>query len=318
LICLSLSGGSEAISADISAGRDSNGNNIIILRGAIETGDAVKIEKLKKERIFYAIDLNSPGGNYIEALRIVDVMYPPIATFIDKGAECYSACAIIFMAGKAGGGSGGTYANRRLHYFGKLGFHAPYLSNVTGQFSGEAVQEAYGAAVMSMRELMKRQIIPQSLLTEMLAKEPDDAFFVDTVDKAGRWDIQVVGFRERPITKKMFCTACESHMSWKYDASSHASRCGVTGTTNDDGDGFHMRQSGSDYLIRILFRLPRDVSTECKIRVSPGSVSFNDMPFVAAAFGPPGRDLESGDIDRFLIYPFHYFDGSTLLRDMDR
>jgi hypothetical protein len=121
------------------------------------------------------------------------------------------------MAGQGGGGSGGTLSDRRLHYQATLGFHAPYITGVTGQFSGTDIEQTFRAAVLSVRELMRRKLIPPSLLTELLGKGPGEALIVDTVDKAGRWDIQVIGFEQKPITRIMFCKACENNQAWKYD-----------------------------------------------------------------------------------------------------
>jgi ATP-dependent protease ClpP protease subunit len=171
----------EAFGADIRAGLDAEGNDIIILAGPIEEGDAAKIAKLKNElgdyartrRILAGIHLQSPGGNYREALKIVNIITstgPLLGTRIDKGHECYSACALIFMAGQGGGGSGGTLSDRRLHYQATLGFHAPYITGVTGQFSGTDIEQTFRAAVLSIRELIKRKLIPQSLLVELLGK----------------------------------------------------------------------------------------------------------------------------------------------------
>jgi ATP-dependent protease ClpP protease subunit len=317
-----------ALGADISAGRDGDGNDIIILRGPIEIGDAAKVNQLKTQlgdysrtrRVLAAIHLDSPGGTYTEALKIVDAIYPldPIGTVVNEGASCYSACALIFMAGHTGGGSAGIFANRRLHHRARLGFHAPYLKGVQGQFSGSAIEDSYRMAVASLRELMAKKVISASLLTEMLGKGPNEAFVIDTVDKAGRWDIQVVGYPKFPITRKMFCTACENHSFWTADQSSISSRCGERGTIGNQPDGFNMRQHGSDYYIRVFFPLSRGHSTECKVIVKPDATTFNNMPFVVGTFGPPGRDIDQNDHNRFEIYPFHYFDASSPLHDLGR
>src|SRR5438128_1778787 len=46
-----------------------------------------------------AICLKSIGGSYVESLKIAELMYSRgISTVIEYGSECFSACAIIFMA----------------------------------------------------------------------------------------------------------------------------------------------------------------------------------------------------------------------------
>jgi hypothetical protein len=97
-IFLVLSFPLDAFGANIRAGVDAEGNDIIILNGPIEEGDADKIARLKKElgdygrtrRILAGVHLQSPGGNYGEALKIVDIITSGtlIGTRIDKGQEC--------------------------------------------------------------------------------------------------------------------------------------------------------------------------------------------------------------------------------------
>src|ERR1700731_1120361 len=43
------------------------------------------------------ICLNSPGGDFIEGLRIAEYVSNGISTEIEKGAECKSACGWIFL-----------------------------------------------------------------------------------------------------------------------------------------------------------------------------------------------------------------------------
>jgi ATP-dependent protease ClpP protease subunit len=309
--------------ADIRAGRDGDGNNIIVLKGPIEAGDAAKIINLKDRLYPLTLHLDSPGGSYNEALKIIDAIYPvqPVPTLVNEGSVCYSACALIFMAGHTGGGSAGIFSDRKLHYRARLGFHAPYLSGVQGQFSGAVVEETYRLAIEGLRKLMNKRVISASLLTEMLGKGPNEAFVIDNVDKAGRWDIHVFGHRILPITRKMFCKACENIEFWKSENSSInsvVSRCSDNGTISNQSDGFRMRKKGSKYYIRILFPLARGLITECKLIVSPGSKTLNNMPWVIGTFGAPGKDIEQNDLDRFHVYPFHYFDASTPLSELNR
>jgi hypothetical protein len=67
------------------------------------------------------ICLKSLGGSYVEALKIAELMYGRgISTVIEYGSECFSACAIIFMAGVD---SDRIIPLRRLSAGGILGFH---------------------------------------------------------------------------------------------------------------------------------------------------------------------------------------------------
>jgi len=78
------------------------------------------------------VTLNSPGGDYIEGLRLAALMRErAIGTVVEDTAQCYSACAFAFL-----GGSGyarqqgiGAYIDRMIEPGGILGFHAPYFAS---------------------------------------------------------------------------------------------------------------------------------------------------------------------------------------------
>jgi hypothetical protein len=73
--------------------------------------------------------LDSPGGSYIEALSIMDLLKDRgIGTVIERESRCYSACAFIFMAGQVQADEGMSYPWRQMHFAGRLGFHAPYFN----------------------------------------------------------------------------------------------------------------------------------------------------------------------------------------------
>ena len=149
-------------------------------------------------------------------------------------------------------------------------------------------------------------------IKRLLGQGPAEALIVDTVDKAGRWDIQVVGFEPKPITRMMFCKACENNQSWKYDHSASS----VTQCTRDVIGTFKMREEGSTYFIRMLFLLARGLSQECKIMLDHASTMMNGLPFAVGAFGAPGSDIGTAELDRFQIYHFHYYDPPKKLRDL--
>lgn len=76
------------------------------------------------------ISMDSPGGSYITGLRMAEIMRAGrIATIVENGKGCYSACAFAFL-----GGTGfstqegvGEYIDRTVEPGGVVGFHAPYF-----------------------------------------------------------------------------------------------------------------------------------------------------------------------------------------------
>jgi len=103
------------------------------LEGPISAGDADRLSSAISQSHVDPYDertgslcLKSNGGSYAEALKIADLIFERgLSTVVEFGSECYSACAIIFMAGVT---SERESPMRKLSAGGVLGFHAPYLS----------------------------------------------------------------------------------------------------------------------------------------------------------------------------------------------
>ncbi len=193
------------------------------LDGAIEVGDLERLEAAvgrQRESDFSNVPrlcLNSPGGDYRESLRLAAyLMEKSIGTAVDEDAECYSACAIIFM--------GGTFPwkgalNRYLHARGVLGFHAPYIAGAPGEskvlVEAEQVRLAFSEGIRSMSEFMRlgvgndvKRVTPE-LMSEMMAQGPDAFYNIDTVGKAIRFRIHLYGIdREPEVDAPGMCNAC--------------------------------------------------------------------------------------------------------------
>lgn len=227
LICLSLFYSAAAYAADIRLGGDASLNCQVTLTGEVTQGDADRLLAMFEE-VFarYTLDdetapetqfgkgdirlcLNSPGGNFTEALRIGDMLayqyphlpyhYGMIGTAVPDGAVCTSSCALIFMAGgyfSAISATGFREPDRQLHLNGRLGFHAPGLAIAEGEYTQAQVEKAFDIAVRSINELAERleryQIYPR-LFQTIVSTPPSDMSFVETTGHAGSWRIQLAG-----------------------------------------------------------------------------------------------------------------------------
>ena len=155
--------------------------------------------------------LDSPGGNFREALRIAKFLtdYQPVNTVVERDGACLSSCAIIFMAG-----------DKRMMFAGaRVGFHAPFLPPEIARL-GQA-GDIYKASVKSVAELVdvSTQIrFSARLLSHMLSVYGRDAYFyIDTIDKAGRWGIDVAGLPAVTIDQSRLVYACFNMTSWASD-----------------------------------------------------------------------------------------------------
>lgn len=148
--------------------------------------------------------LQSPGGAFKDAIGIGEVLYARgISTVITDGSECYSACALIFMAGTMHG-RGQPY--RMLSAGGILGFHAPYLRLKGGEYPRKEVerlsQEMRGATLalvkMASRQtrMSANDFIRLSLVVRILETDPTNVLYVKTIADATRWGIEIFDARD--------------------------------------------------------------------------------------------------------------------------
>ncbi len=195
----------------------------VLLNGVVEVGDLERLQSVLDQQSGRRLDdvprlcLNSPGGDYREGLRVARyLMEKSIGTAVAEDAECYSACAVIFM--------GGTFPwkgelNRYLHVRGILAFHAPYIPGTTGEgkvlVEADQIRLAFSEGIRSMSEFMRlgvgndvKRITPE-LMSEMMAQGPDAFYNVDTIGKVIRFRIHLYGLdREVAVDEPGMCNAC--------------------------------------------------------------------------------------------------------------
>jgi hypothetical protein len=209
---------------------------VLSLDGEIVPGDFSRLVDIAAKE-FLGVDgessardticLNSPGGNVSEGVKLAEFFHKNgIGTVIDEGAECYSMCAIMFMMGIAQGPEV-TFVNRKLHITGKLGFHRPFLAlGEESLISTKALAIAHDVALEDMSKIMllANNLVPWSnstmmrpdLIQEMLSRVGNDFFYIDTVEKAGRFEIELLGLPKPSASpEERAYYACENSFHWQ-------------------------------------------------------------------------------------------------------
>ena len=206
------------------------------ISGEIEKGDFARFLKITDSDnenidqnwdIKTAICLDSPGGNLSEAIFFADHFYNVgFSTVIPDGAACLSACSIMFMMGTHYFGEV-SRIDRMLHVTGRLGFHRPAIALVPGEYSSEAVNSAFDAAVESILKIVELanrtqvngniHMMRPELLREMLTHRGDSLFLIDTVGKVGESDISLFGFDTSPaeLTREDAYHTCANASLWR-------------------------------------------------------------------------------------------------------
>ncbi|KRR06204.1 hypothetical protein CQ12_11500 [Bradyrhizobium jicamae] len=160
--------------------------------------------------------LDSPGGNLREALKIIDWLLETtfITTVVPQNAKCFSACALIFMFGNFNEGHGIVgVPSRKLHHLGQLGFHSPHIAPLVDAKDALLSAQAYRSGIKAIGAILEKDreeiFFPKALLIDALKKEPEELLYVDTVQRAASWAIDVFGFEPpKQLTMRMLEAAC--------------------------------------------------------------------------------------------------------------
>ena len=172
--------------------------------------------------------LDSNGGLVAEALKIAGfVSGQGLTTLVEANAHCYSACAFVFMAGRHPPTEGPGWVSRYLDIRGKLGFHAPYLpygaDRLDERFEGtyRDILKAYQTSLTQIGTLLGGPVTtgtqwPPSLVGETLLTPPDKFRKIDTIDDAGRWHIELLGFADTQLNLDAHARyiTCMNYFRW--------------------------------------------------------------------------------------------------------
>ncbi|MCO6188515.1 hypothetical protein [Rhizobium sp. L1K21] len=163
----------------------SGGFRVIRLSGVIERGDTEKlqafIDKTYEETGIYdfRIALDSPGGNFLEGIKIGLFLEGQFGgqddpafsgTYVLKGHQCLSACALIFSLSLL----------NNIEAGGEVGFHMGILPKELEDQQGnvkEVMNLTYDI-VNAYMSLITQGVSPPELLVEALKHRESDSFFV--------------------------------------------------------------------------------------------------------------------------------------------
>lgn len=136
------------------------------------------------------LTMSGPGGSYAEGLALADFLRANhIATVVERGSECYSACAFAFLGGSAWSSQEGvgTYIDRMVEPGSTVGFHAPYADEnsflqALGDRGAMAAQgDTRNSLALMVKELVKWNVDPE-VLFYMVGMGPDETYNLRAAD----------------------------------------------------------------------------------------------------------------------------------------
>lgn len=177
---------------------------------------------------FGILCLDSPGGSYAEAIKMIDALKEkPAGTYIREGAQCLSACSLVFMAGRVNQHETGPMRHRHLHINGKLGFHSPALNFPEGIYDKAVVDAAYRSALKSLSLAVDKLLLQNdadgtpwmkpSLVSLMLATPAESMAYVSTIDDIGRWEVNIVPDISVDKSRLDLREGCNNLLAWRKD-----------------------------------------------------------------------------------------------------
>lgn len=223
------------------------------LKGSITGSEAAQITRaIEEERLIpirstdlfinfpnglpvgHALCLESGGGSLPGGIALARTLIEnAIATVVEPGKDCLSACAVAFMAGTMGSSNsdgGSRIPYRVMDITARLGFHAPYVDFSPLVKPGKplppgVLDEAFRSALETtalIAETLQGQDLfapterfPRALLLAMLGTYGADRFsFVDTLDEAGLYDIKLTGLPEIGLDDGSWTRLCANLTGW--------------------------------------------------------------------------------------------------------
>jgi len=172
---------------------------VVSMTGPITSGDAAALSTLIDEAglsnclspgycpFANVVSLDSPGGNFAEALRIADIIRSSnMVTVVGEGARCESACALIFLAGHTDY-EGFFFPRRFAHADARIAVHQPSLQLPERDYSSDEVGRIMSVLSQTTNRLtgfFLRSGVSLTLLDRMYATPPEELYALSPLEMA--------------------------------------------------------------------------------------------------------------------------------------
>lgn len=198
---------SPTVAAELTAVTDARCDHL--LSGDIKENDA----DLFKDAQVTRLCLNSPGGSFLAGMALEDLfMTDGIQTYVRRGDQCHSACALAFLGGSEWGDM--RHASRTLEPGAVLGFHAPYLALPPGKHDAEELNQTATLAMAVAGQIVAEEPslkISRSFMTGFMLYPSRETKVVTTVHDAVMGGIEIeTAYKLPKIGDKEARQACKT------------------------------------------------------------------------------------------------------------
>lgn len=175
VVCMNFAIG-VANAAEFRVSDSGNKTKSVHVSGKIEAGDVEKLSKALTSALVLTVELNSPGGNLIEGMRMGELIRPlRLVTRVEEGGVCASACFFIWMAGARRNANESGSPN----LYGRVGLHRPYLASPEN--SENSLSNQYNV-MQGVTTYLESKLIPRRLIDFMMARPSNNIYWLTEED----------------------------------------------------------------------------------------------------------------------------------------
>jgi hypothetical protein len=163
----------SARSATVETYGAGTGQDVVLLSGPITPGDADRLTKLAEAAVqagrpVPSLSLNSQGGLFLEGIRLAETVRRfGLVTYVEEGAQCASACFLVFVAGK----------EKIASYSARIGVHSVHWVE---EATGDAVQA--DADTEAMGVLLRVLGVSAPIIKKMSETPPERVAWLSAPD----------------------------------------------------------------------------------------------------------------------------------------
>jgi hypothetical protein len=145
------------------------------IEGEITSGDFESVFSLRFKRIS-TIELNSAGGDLVEAMRIGrHLRRSYVRTIVHTDSQCNSACFLIWVAGV------------ERSAFSPIGIHRPYFDKeYFAGLSAQAAEEKYEIMTEQVRLYLSEMGVPEGVISQMMQVRSTEVTFLGQIELTER------------------------------------------------------------------------------------------------------------------------------------
>lgn len=170
---------------------------LVAYEGEITEGDAKKLrsiisrfcptdEECEFDNTTAILSLNSGGGAFSEGILLAETLRElRVATVVENGSQCLSACALAFLGGSGFHATGGVghYVDRFMEPDARIGFHSPFtqpLSGLSDNLKLDLTVRGLRVSIADLARFLLRYNVDPIVVDRIIMMDPDQFYDITT------------------------------------------------------------------------------------------------------------------------------------------